>query len=118
VWTPLAYAIIAGSVGLGVWCLASGARGRYLNQPQYSGLLLLSAVVLVQSIVAVVRLVGGERPSDLITFVGYLLTTALLMPAGVWVARMEPTRWGSVIAGAASLVVAVLTLRCLQVWSQ
>ena len=117
-WSPLAYAIIAGSVGLGVWCLASGARGRYLNQPQYSGLLVIAAAVLVQSIVAAVRLVAGERPSDLPTFVGYLLTTALLMPAGVWATRMEPTRWGSVIAGSASLVVAVLTFRCLQVWSQ
>ena len=117
-WTPLALAIIVGSVGLGVWCLVSGARGRYLNQPQYSGLLVLAAVVLVQSIVAVVRLVAGDRPSDVATFVGYLLTTALLMPAGVWTARMEPTRWGSVIAGSASLVVAVLTLRCLQVWAR
>jgi hypothetical protein len=118
VWTPLAFAIILGSVGLGVWCLASGARGRYLNQPQYSGLLVLAAIVLVQSVVAAVRLVAGDRPSDVATFVGYLLTAALLMPAGVWMARAEPTRWGSVIAGAAALVVAVLTLRCLQVWSR
>src|SRR5690606_3115530 len=102
----------------GVWCVARGARGRFLNQTQYTGLLVLSAAVLVQSIVAGVRLVGGERPSDLATFVGYLLTTALLLPAGVSLARMEPTRWGSVIAGGAALVVAVLTLRCLQVWSR
>jgi len=117
VGAPLAYVIIAGAVGLGVWCLVSGARGRYLNQPQYSGLLLLAAAVLVQCIVAAVRLVAGERPSDVITFVGYLFTTALLMPAGVWLTRAEPTRWGSVIAGSASLVVAVLTFRCLQVWT-
>ena len=116
-WTPLAYAVIAGALGLGVWCLVSAARGRFLNQTQYSGLLALSLVVLVQAIVAAVRLVGGERPEDLATFVGYLLTAALLMPAGLSLARMEPTRWGSVIAGGASLVVAVLTLRLLQVWT-
>lgn len=116
-WTPLAYAVIAGSVGLGVWCLVSAARGRFLNQTQYSGLLVLSLVVLVQTIVATVRLFGGERPHELATFVGYLLTTVLLLPAGVSLARMEPTRWGSVIAGSASLIVAVLTLRLMQVWT-
>jgi len=116
VWTPLAVAIMIGSVGLGAWCLASGVRGRYLNQTQYTGLLVLSGVVLVQSIVAVVRLVAGERPEELATFVGYLLTTLLFLPAGLSLARMEPTRWGSVIAGGAALTVAVLTLRSLQVW--
>ena len=115
-WTPLAVAIMIGSVGLGAWCLASGVRGRYLNQTQYTGLLVLSGVVLVQSIVAVVRLVAGERPEELATFVGYLLTTLLFLPAGLSLARMEPTRWGSVIAGGAALTVAVLTLRSLQVW--
>jgi hypothetical protein len=117
VWTPLAVAVIIGSVGIGAWCLGSGARGRFLNQTQYSALLALSAVVLVQSIVATVRLVGGERPEEFATFVGYLLTTVLFLPAGLSLARMEPTRWGSVIAGGAALTVAVLTLRSLQVWT-
>ncbi len=116
VWTPLAVAVMLASVGLGVWCVNSGARGRYLNQNQYTGLLVLSGVVLLQSLVAAVRLIAGERPVDLATFVGYLLTTALFLPTGLSLARMEPTRWGSVIAGGAALTVAVLTLRSLQVW--
>lgn len=116
-WTPLAIAVMVGSLGLGAWCLTSGARGRYLNQTQYSGLLALSLLVLVQSIVATVRLLAGERPVELPTFVGYLLTTALFLPAGVSLARMEPTRWGSIIAGGAAITVAVLTLRSLQVWT-
>lgn len=116
-WTPLAVAVMLGCVGLGVWCVNSGARGRYLNQSQYTGLLVLSAVVLVQSLIATVRLIAGDRPVDLATFVGYLLTTALFLPAGLSLARMEPTRWGSLIAGGAALTVAVLTLRSLQVWS-
>lgn len=115
-WSPLAYAIMAGSVVVGAWCLISGARGRYLNQTQYTGLLVLAGLVLVQSVIATVRLILGERPDEFITFVGYLLTTVLFLPAGIAVARMEPTRWGSVIAGVAALTVAVLTLRSLQVW--
>jgi hypothetical protein len=117
VWEPLAVAVIVGSVGLGAWCLSSGVRGRFLNQTQYTGLLVLSGVVLVQSVIAVVRLSAGERPEDLATFVGYLLTTVLFLPAGLSLARMEPTRWGSVIAAGAALTVAVLTLRSVQVWT-
>jgi hypothetical protein len=117
VWTPLALAIMVGSVGLGVWCLVRGGRGRFLTQAQYTGLLVLCAVVLVQSIVATVRLLAGEHPVELATFVGYLLTTALFLPAGLALARMEPTRWGSLIAGGAAITVAVLTLRSLQVWT-
>jgi hypothetical protein len=117
VWTPLAIVVMVASLGLGAWCLTSGVRGRYLNQSQYSALLALSGLVLVQSLVAAVRLIAGERPVEIETFVGYLLTTALFLPAGVSLARMEPTRWGSVISGGAAITVAVLTLRSLQVWT-
>jgi len=117
VWTPLAVFVMIASLGLGAWCLASGSRGRYLNQTQYTGLLLLSALVLLQSLIAAGLLIAGQRPLEFATFIGYLLTTALFLPAGVSLARMEPTRWGSVIAGGAAITVAVLTLRSLQVWT-
>jgi hypothetical protein len=71
----------------------------------------------VQSLVAAARLIAGDHPVEFPTFLGYLLTTALFLPAGVSLARMEPTRWGSVIAGGAAITVAVLTLRSLQVWT-
>jgi hypothetical protein len=54
---------------------------------------------------------------ELATFVGYLLTAVLFLPAAAALARMEPTKWGSVIMGAAALVVAVLSLRLLQTWT-
>ncbi len=116
-WYPLALAVMVGSLGLGAWCLASGVRDRYLNQTQYTGLLVLSGVIVLQSLVAAIRLFAGEHPVDYYTFIGYLLTTVLLLPAGISLARMEPTRWGSIIAGGAALTVAVLTLRSLQVWT-
>jgi hypothetical protein len=117
VWTPLAVVIVAACLGIGAWCLVSGLRGRFLNQPQYTALLVLAAIVLVQSLAATVMLIAGQRPVELATFVGYLFTTALFLPAGIALVRMEPTRWGSIIAGGSALTVAVLTLRCLQVWT-
>ena len=38
-------------------------------------------------------------------------------PAGVVLARMEPTRWGSLLIGAAAVVVPVLILRLGQIWN-
>jgi hypothetical protein len=117
VWTPLAVVIMVASLGVGVWCLAWAVRGRFLNQPQYSALLVLAAVVLAQTVFATIRLIAGQRPVELVTFIGYLVTTVLFLPAGLSLARMEPTRWGSVIAGVAAVTVAVLNLRLLQVWT-
>lgn len=116
-WSPLAILIMSASALVGAWCLVSGARNRFLNQAQYTTLLVLAGAVLVMSAIAVVRLLGGDRPVESVTFVGYLLTTALFLPAGISLVRMEPTRWGSVIAGVSALTVAVLTLRLTQVWS-
>ena len=116
-WFPLALTVIVGSLGLGAWCMASGVRGRFLDQNQYTGLIVLSGVVLLQSVIAAIRLIAGAHPVEYYTFIGYLLTTALLLPAGISLARMEPTRWGSVIAGGAALTVAVLALRSYQVWT-
>lgn len=116
-WTPLAIVVMIASLVIGVWCLATGVRGRFINQQQYTALLVLSGVVVVQSVVATIRLIAGAHPVELATFVGYLLTTVLFLPAGISLARMEPTRWGSIISGAAALTVAVLTLRSLQVWT-
>jgi hypothetical protein len=42
---------------------------------------------------------------------------ALMVPAAVVVALLERTRYGSVIAGAGSLVLAVLVLRLNQLWT-
>ena len=62
-------------------------------------------------------MIAGDLPVELVTFIGYLLTTVLFLPRALLLARLEPTRWGSVIAGGAALTVAVLTLRLVQVWT-
>jgi hypothetical protein len=117
VWTPLATVIVIACLGVGAWCLASGVRGRFLNQPQYTALLVLAGAVIAQSLLATALLIAGQRPVEFATFVGYLFTATLFLPAGIALLRMEPTRWGSIIGGGAALTVAVLTLRLAQVWT-
>jgi hypothetical protein len=62
-------------------------------------------------------LFDGSRPAETETFIGYLITTVCFVPTGWVLARMEPTRWGTLILGVACLVLPVLVLRLQQIAS-
>ena len=47
------------------------------------------------------RLADGITRHDLATFIGYLVAFLVIPPAGLPLARLEPTRWGSVIIAVA-----------------
>ena len=64
---------------------------------------------------AVVALFRGERPDSVVTFVGYLIGAALILPAAGALAVFERTRWGATIVGVAALVLPVLVVRLQQV---
>ena len=113
----LAVAIMVASLLVGGACLAAAARNRWLDQWHLIALGVVELGVLAQTVVAVIALIGGRRPVELATFIGYLIVTTLFLPAAVGLSILEPTRWGSVIAGSASIVVAILMLRLLQTWT-
>ena len=48
--------------------------------------------------------------------IGYLVTAVILEPAAIYLAKLEPTKWGSVILAAGGLVLGPLFLRLLQIW--
>jgi hypothetical protein len=117
VYAPFALVLMLASLAVAAWCFVPAARDRYLGRSQVLLVILLEAALLVQAGLATVRLAGGEHPVELATFIGYLLTSVLFLPAGLALARMEPTRWGSIITGVSCVVCAVLTLRLQQVWT-
>ncbi|MBB4760112.1 hypothetical protein ACFQFC_28625 [Amorphoplanes digitatis] len=112
---PLSTATIVAALLLGIWYLIRCARNRAPSNADLWAMLGLSALVAVLVVVAVVGLFVGEPPSDWTTFVGYLITTVAFAPAGFYLARLEPTRWGSLILGVACLVLPVLVLRLQQI---
>jgi hypothetical protein len=77
---------------------------------------VLEAVLLVQAVLAVVRLVGGYRPDQTATFLGYLAGAVLMPVAGVLWSRNETSRWAGTVLGIAGLVVAVMMWRLLHLW--
>jgi hypothetical protein len=111
----LGYAIIAAGLALAAWGFVAAGLDRAPGRALFAGAWVVSAVMAVQAVVAVVRMVGGAD-IDAALFTGYLLTALLLEPAAIYLARLEPTRWGSVILASGGLVLAPLALRLLQIW--
>jgi hypothetical protein len=98
------------------WALLCAALNREPDRIQRIGVILTSVAVAVYLVAAVVSWIGGTGPDQAVTFLGYGLTSVAL-PYGGWViGRMEPTRYGSLIVGAAALIVPVLIVRMGQVW--
>jgi len=116
VTVALVVAVGVGTAALGVWALIWAA----LDRPVRMGHLVLGGVVeallVLQAIVATVRLIGGTRPDSTGTFVGYLIGSLLVLPLGVLWALEERTRWSSVVLALACLTVGIIVLRMNAVW--
>ena len=102
---------------LAVWFLIRSALNRPPSRFDLLATALLGLLVAVLTIVAVIGLFDGTRISDTVTFAGYLITMIAFPPVAYVLARMEPTRWGTLILGVACLVLPVLVLRLQQIAS-
>jgi hypothetical protein len=80
------------------------------------GLAVVELALLAQAVVATSRMFRGQRPEEMATFVGYLLTAVLIPPLAALLGLAERTRWGSAIIAVAGLVVPVMVVRLQQVW--
>ncbi len=111
----LGYVIIAAGLAYAVWGFVAArldrAPGRYL----YLGAWALSGLVALWTVGAVALIVGGQDV-QVGLLIGYLLTALILEPAAIYLAKLEPTKWGAVILASGGLVLAPLFLRLVQIW--
>jgi hypothetical protein len=112
----LATVTIVGSLLLAAWGLAATVRDRAPDRSHLIGLALLEAGLVVLTVVALLAWADGRTPDEVGTFVGYLVTLLCLPPLAGVLARMEPTRWGSVIVTVVCLVIPVVVVRLQQTW--
>lgn len=107
---------IVGSLLLAGWALVATLRDRAPDRSHLAGLAVLELFLLALAATALVAWASGERPGEVGTFAGYLLTLVCLPPLAGVLARMEPTRWGSVIVTVVCLVIPVVVVRLQQTW--
>lgn len=111
----LGYVIIAAGLAYAVWGFVAARLDRAPARALFTGAWVLSALVALWTVVAVVGIAGGHDV-QVGLLIGYLLTALILEPAAIYLAKLEPTKWGSVILASGGLVLAPLLLRLLQIW--
>lgn len=114
-WLLVAQQVIASAAGsLG---LLLGMAKRKPSMISIGALALVELLLLIQFVVSVVLVAGGDRArTDTVEFFSYLVV-ALIVPigAGFW-ALVERTRWSTMVLGVAGFTVAIMLARMEQIW--
>ncbi|MBA3251870.1 MAG: hypothetical protein H0T66_16555, partial [Geodermatophilaceae bacterium] len=76
----------------------------------------IGAAAVVQAVIALVQFIAGPRPDEPGTFLGYLLSSVLIVPAAWLWARVEPGRWGNGVLCIGCLTLSVMIVRMDQLW--
>jgi hypothetical protein len=108
--------VIVLSLVLAAWSLIDALRDRAPGPGHLLAMGIVELSLIVLLVAAAVAAAGGERPASTVTFLGYVVTIICLPPLGALLARLEPTRWGSVIIVVVCLTIPVLVLRLHQTW--
>ena len=103
-------------LALAAWAGYAAWRDQAPRRSHLIGTLVLEVFALALVITGAVRLSDGHH-HDLATFIGYVIAFVIIPPAGFALARLEPTRWGSVIIAVVGLVEAILVVRLQQVFT-
>lgn len=111
----LAYGVVALGLLLAAWTGVSAARHRPTGEIQMVVAIVAEAALVTQTVIALVRL-PGSGVDEPVTLIAYSIGILLPLPLGFQLARLERTRWGSICLGGTAVVVAVMTLRLMQLW--
>lgn len=114
----LRYAVIGCALLLALLAYIDFRSRKAPRRPALVLLALAAVLVVVQAVVAGVQMGRGHEMSETATFVGYLATNVIMLPAAAYVAYVERSRWSSVAIAVAGLVVAVLEVRLQQLWTR
>jgi len=114
---PLSDAIIAATLVVAAVTAVLAYLRRDTPRAVNGAVLLIGAATLVQAVIAVVRVVAGTRPAETATFVGYLLSSILIVPAAMLWAQAEPGRWGNGVLCIGCLTLSVMVVRMDQLWA-
>jgi ABC-type Fe3+-siderophore transport system permease subunit len=112
----LATIIGVASLALAGWVLVPVLRNRWIDCAHVVALGVLEGALVAQAVLSIVWMAQGNHPTELATFIGYLVASVLVLPLAVILSYMERTKWGSIIVMAGCVVTAVLMLRLYQVW--
>lgn len=77
---------------------------------------VLEAVLVIQVVIGLVRIVGDNGNLNIAAYLGYLVGSLLILPIGFVWAAAERTRSGTAVLLVAVIAVPVLELRLHELW--
>ena len=115
--TGLQIALTALAVVVALWLVVLIARDRQPDDWVYGTLALLEIGLVAQLVIGLVRLGGEHEGVNVAAYVGYLVGSLVILPAGFVWSVGERTRAGTGVLLVAVAVIPVLFLRIHQLWS-
>ena len=115
--TALSVVVAGLSLALAAWTVVVAVRDSGIRNSLLAGLLALEGLLLVQLVVGVVLVAGGQRPPSTVTFFAYLVGVLVVLPVGTLWSVAEKSRPSTLVLTVACLAIAVMTARLLQMWS-
>jgi len=100
-----------------LWSFVQSARNRLPDNPLLIGIAVVEALLVVQLVIGIVLLAGGDQPGSLATYLAYLIGCLVVLPVGAAWALAERSRSSTAVLGIACLAVPVMVLRLNEVWS-
>lgn len=117
-FTPLTVALAVAALALAAWCGWAAYRDQPTKDWHFIGMAVVTLIALVQLVVGIVRLSGGEEPAEgTAVFVAYLATVVACVPVVGLISLTERTKWGSLTVVAGAVVLAALQVRLHDIWA-
>lgn len=117
-FTPLTVTLAVAALALAAWCGWAAYRDQPTKDWHFIGMAVVTLIALVQLVVGIVRLAGGEDPAEgTAVFVAYLATVVACVPVVGLISLTERTRWGSLTVAAGAVVLAALQVRLHDIWA-
>lgn len=114
---PLTIVLLAGCAALGLLAAHHLLRRRLVDDPLILVGAGLEVALLVQLVVGLAKSGAIGNGAERATFIAYLFTVLLVVPASIVIAVKEKTQWAMAVVLGGALVVAILVARLQQVWS-
>lgn len=113
--TAFALTIVGLGIAIGCWTGVQAYLRRPANAPQLVASMTLEVAALVQSAILWIRL-STTPVVEPVTLIAYSIGILAPIPLGIYLARLERTKSGSIALGFTTVVVAVMTLRLQEIW--
>ena len=114
---PLTVVLLVASGLFGLIAAHHLLRRRLIDDPLLLTGAALEVALLVQLVVGLSKASAIADGAERATFIAYLFTVLVVVPATLFIAIKEKTQWAMAVVLGGAVVVAILVARLQQVWT-